>query len=296
MLMVASGSRNCNVPDRLHAANRWLPDAETMVVFGETVIVFEHHEKYRTQDRELDTWKAILYRAYVSSGQVQYISGSAEEFLRGRRAYFQAMIRKHFPKDRESRIVDVGCGHGALLYFLGRKGYRNLRGADGSGEQVELAHRLGISGVEQADAENFLRACDKESVDVVALFDVLEHFTRQEAFDLLSEVKRVLAPGGLCIGHVPNASGLFGAAIRYGDLTHEQAFTEISIRQVFGALGFCRIKCFEDKPIVHGILSLVRRVIWDVGSAPLRLLSTAETAERGPILSRNLLFVATRPK
>jgi 2-polyprenyl-3-methyl-5-hydroxy-6-metoxy-1,4-benzoquinol methylase len=265
------------------------------VVFGNRH-VSEASPKYRTEDKELDGWKAILYQAYVSSGQVRYTGGSAEEFLRGRRAYLQAMIRKHFPKDRESRIVDIGCGHGALLYFLAREGYRNLRGADGSGEQVELAHRLGITWVELGEGEDFLRACDKESVDVVALFDVLEHLTRQEAFDLLSEVKRVLSPGGMCIGHVPNAAGLFGAAIRYGDLTHEQAFTQVSIRQAFGALAFGEARCFEDKPVVHGALSLVRRLIWDVGSAPLRLLATAETAEKGPILSRNLLFVATRPK
>ncbi|MFP5230268.1 MAG: class I SAM-dependent methyltransferase [Acidobacteriota bacterium] len=270
-----------------------LQDAGTIAVCGKRHS-FKHHEKYRTQDGALDTWKASLYQAYVSSGQVQYTGGSAEDFLRGRRAYFQALIRKHFPKHRESRILDIGCGHGALLYFLGREGYCNLRGADASREQVDLACRLGITGIELGEAEDCLRACGKESVDVVALFDVLEHLTRQEFFDLLSEVKRVLSPGGMCIGHVPNAAGLFGAAIRYGDLTHEQAFTEFSIRQAFGALGFGETRCFEDKPVVHGLISLVRRVIWDVGSAPLRLLAVAETAERGPILSRNLLFVATR--
>lgn len=244
----------------------------------------------------MDNWKKILYQSYLSSGHVRYTGGSAEEFLHGRRAYFRSIIRKHFPSDRESRILDIGCGHGALLYFLGRAGYRNLRGVDASGEQVDLAHRFGITGVELGEAEDCLRACDKESVDVVALFDVLEHLTRQEAFDLLSEVKRVLVPGGMCVGHVPNGAGLFGATIRYGDLTHEQAFTASSLRQAFGALGFGDTRCFEDKPVVHGLISLVRRAIWETGSAPLRLLAVAETAERGPILSQNLLFVATRPK
>ncbi|MGC2298192.1 MAG: class I SAM-dependent methyltransferase, partial [Acidobacteriaceae bacterium] len=186
--------------------------------------------------------------------------------------------------------------HGALLYFLGRQGYSNVHGVDGSREQVEFARQLGIAGVELGDAESFVRSRESESADVVALFDVLEHLTRQEAFDLLTEVRRVLAPGGICIGHVPNAGGIFGARIRYGDLTHEQAFTASSVRQMFGALRFGKTECFEDKPVIHGVRSLVRRILWELGSAPIRLLSIAETGGGGAILSQNLLFVACRPE
>jgi cyclopropane fatty-acyl-phospholipid synthase-like methyltransferase len=57
--------------------------------------------------------------------------------------------------------------------------------------------------------------------------DVIEHLTRQELFDLLDSVYRVLAPGGVCLVHVPNAEGLYGMRIRYGDFTHELAFSEI---------------------------------------------------------------------
>lgn len=242
----------------------------------------------------MNNWKEVLYQSYLSSGHVRYTGGTAEEFLRGRRAYLQSIIRKHFPRNRECRVLDIGCGHGALLYFLRQEGYGNIRGTDASGEQVDLSRRLGIAGVELLDAGDFLRACTAESAEVVALFDVLEHLTRQEAFDLLIEVRRVLSPGGLCIGHVPNAGGIFGALVRYGDLTHEQAFTASSVRQMFGALGFSEAKCFEDKPVVHGVTSLVRRIIWELGSAPFRLLYRAETAELAPIMSQNLLFVASR--
>ena len=244
----------------------------------------------------LSSWKQIVYQSYVSSGHIRSRGATAEEHLRERRAYCETIIRRHFPRDRSSRILDIGCGHGALLYFLGQEGYSNLQGVDGSGEQVELARQLGIAGVELADAQDYLRSRGSESADVVALFDVLEHLTRQEAFDLLTEVRRVLAPGGMCIGHVPNAEGIFGSRIRYGDLTHEQAFTASSIRQMFGALRFGKTECFEDKPVVHGMKSLVRRILWELGSAPARLLSLAETGGSGVILSQNLLFVALRPE
>jgi 2-polyprenyl-3-methyl-5-hydroxy-6-metoxy-1,4-benzoquinol methylase len=244
----------------------------------------------------LSSWKQIVYQSYVSSGHIRARGGTGEEHLRVQRAYFETIIRRHFPKDRSARVLDIGCGHGALLYFLGKQGYRNVQGVDGSREQVELARQFGIAGVELGDAESFIRSRESESADVVALFDVLEHLTRQEAFDLLTEVRRVLAPGGICIGHVPNAGGIFGARIRYGDLTHEQAFTASSVRQMFGALRFGKTVCFEDKPVIHGVRSLVRRILWELGSAPVRLLSIAETGGGGAILSQNLLFVACRPE
>jgi len=129
---------------------------------------------------------------------------------------------------------------------------------------------------------------------VVCVFDVLEHLTRADAFELAQEIWRVLAPGGRCIGHAPNAEGIFGMRIRYGDLTHEQAFTKQSVGQMFRSLQYSGVECFEDKPLAHGVKSLVRRVLWDAGTVPLRLLFTAETGTSGVILSQNFLFVARK--
>lgn len=143
---------------------------------------------------------------------------------------------------------------------------------------------------------NFLCQCGSESADVVSLFDVLEHLTRQEAFDLIAEVRRVLCPGGICIGHVPNAEGIFGARVRHGDLTHEQAFTPKSINQMFRALQFEDVRCFEHKPVVHGAKSALRRFVWEVATLPFRILLIAEMGSGGHILSQNLLFTARRPQ
>jgi len=239
------------------------------------------------------TWKTTLYDSYISTGQAGELGKNADEQFRPRAFYLRKVIRKFFPHQRNARILDIGCGHGALLYFLHQAGYENVCGVDTSPEQVDFAERLGIKGVEAGDAMEFLRRQSPGSANVICLFDVLEHLDRQELFDMLGQVRRVLAPGGRCIGHVPNAGGLFGMHIRYGDLTHELAFTSASLRQLFRAFAFSDIQCFEDKPEPHGLKSIVRRILWDLGSIPLRLLSAAETGELGnSILSRNLIFVA----
>jgi hypothetical protein len=91
-------------------------------------------------------------------------------------------------------------------------------------------------------------------------------------------------------------SGPKREGFKTGHPRRRACFTASSIRQMFRALRFGKTECFEDKPVVHGIKSLVRRFLWELGSAPVRLLSLAETGGSGVILSQNLLFVALRPE
>ena len=209
-----------------------------------------------------------------------------------RQPYIEEIIRRHIAVDKETPILDLGCGHGAFVYFLRLNGYRSVSGVDVSHEQVTYARELGISGIIEGDLQEFLDNRESGMTGVVLLWDILEHLTREESFAVLDEVFRVLYPGGKCIIHVPNAEGIFGMRIRYGDLTHEQSFTASSARQLLKTIGFSEICAYEDKPVPHGIKSAVRRVIWDVGTVAHRLLLTAETSARGFILSQNMLVVA----
>jgi 2-polyprenyl-3-methyl-5-hydroxy-6-metoxy-1,4-benzoquinol methylase len=240
------------------------------------------------------TWKDRLYSAYVSSNQVTDLHLEVDEQFASRRPYIQMVIRERFPVDKSIRILDLGCGSGAFLYFLQNAGYQNIQGVDVSTEQVALAARFGIS-VEHDEIAGYLAKLKDEIVDVVLLMDVLEHFCRQELLDLLDGVYRVVRPGGKCIAHVPNASGLYGMQVRYGDLTHELAFTPKSVQQAFATVGFCNIQCYEDQPVVHGFVSGFRSFIWKVGTIPSRLLLSAETGGRSFILSQNMLVTAIKP-
>jgi 2-polyprenyl-3-methyl-5-hydroxy-6-metoxy-1,4-benzoquinol methylase len=239
-------------------------------------------------------WKDRLYSTYVSSGQVTDLHLGADEQFASRQPYIQKVIREHVPEEKSIRILDLGCGAGAFLYFLNKAGYQNIQGVDVSAEQAALAARLGISVAHDGIA-SYLARVATETVDVVLLMDVLEHFDRQELLDLLDDVFRVMRPGGKCIAHVPNASGLYGMQVRYGDLTHELAFTSKSAQQAFAAVGFCEIECFEDQPVIHGLVSGFRWLIWKIGTIPSRLLLSAETGEYSSILSQNMLVTADKP-
>lgn len=236
--------------------------------------------------------RARLYESYRS-----YQNAGDPQVERKQRApYLRRLIKMRLPSERDVRVLDLGCGSGAVIYFLLEAGYRNVFGIDTSAEQIAQARELGISEVEQSDVFSFLQGAKSESYDVVIAFDIIEHLTKPELFELAGEIYRVLTPGGLWIVHAPNAEGVFGARIRYADLTHEQAFTRESMEQLGRASSFRAIECFEDEPVVHGVKSMFRWLIWKGARALLRIYVMAETGDVGrrAVFSQNLLACARK--
>jgi len=238
------------------------------------------------------SWRNRLYSSYVTSGQAKADPSQKQTMFAERRRYIEPVIHRHFVLDKDTPILDLGCGHGAFVHVLRLNGFTAVTGVDVSGEQVALAHQLGIDGISQGELLGHLERQESESIGVALLWDIVEHLTREEAFVVLDEVYRVLRPGGKCLIHVPNAEGIFGMRVRYGDLTHEQSFTPTSAKQMLNTIGFSKISAYEDKPVPHGFMSMGRRLVWEAGTFPWRLLLAAETSDTNFVLSQNMLVVA----
>lgn len=237
-------------------------------------------------------WKQRLIDGYVSSGQAGGPSMDLQELVRRQRPWLDRLIDDYLPEDRDARILDLGCGYGALLHALRCRGYKNLEGVDASAEQVEAAGNLGVEEVIRGEASEHLRGLPDESRQVILAIDLLEHLGRGDAVALAEESRRVLTSEGNFVVHVPNALGPFGPAVRWADLTHEIAFTSESARQMLRIAGFSHVEVDPDPPVVHGPASLFRRIIWTAGTWPLRLLHAAESGRLDAILTRNLFAVA----
>ena len=241
-------------------------------------------------------WKARLYSNYTSQ-HVMQDPAEVGHHLQARKPYVDHLIKQHAPSAKTARILDLGCGYGAILSALEQHGYTNLTGVDVSSQQVAVARTLVRSKVAESDLMPYLRSLTSGSEDMVIAFDVLEHFTRPELLDLMFEMARVLAPGGRLLIHSPNGEGIFWGAIRYGDLTHELAFTRGSMNQLANATGLRLVSVHEDRPVPHGLLSSIRAMLWSLLTANYRLLRMAETGCRWShsILSQNLLAVMEKP-
>ncbi|MBN1548320.1 MAG: class I SAM-dependent methyltransferase [Syntrophaceae bacterium] len=240
-----------------------------------------------------NNYRARIYNAY-DTGRQQNLSPDSLAGLKPRLPMLQKLVRQHFLLDVDASILDLGCGHGALIHVARQMGYRNIRGVDGSPEQVAAARRLKIDGVSQGDVLEVLSRQPDCSLDCIVAFDLIEHFTKNELIGLVDEVHRVLKPGGRWIIHTPNAESPFGNRIFFGDFTHELAFTRTSLAQLLLSSGFSSVSSFEDQPVPHGIKSLARWMLWKMFRSVLRLYLVAETGDSGrdSIFSQNLFCVA----
>jgi SAM-dependent methyltransferase len=241
----------------------------------------------------LPDFRARLLARYVST-HASVSAAAAADGLARRKAFLERLVRDHFPPSRDARVLDLGCGHGALVWAARNLGYGRVEGVDASPEQVAAAAALGIAGVRRGDLRETLAQVAPASLDAIVLFDLFHYFSKPEQMAIADAVHRALAPGGRFILHVPNGEALFAARMRYWDVLAEDAFTRASIAQLLGACGFARVESFEDRPAVHGLKSAARAALWRVVRGVARVVLLAETGESGrdAVFSQCLLAVA----
>jgi ubiquinone/menaquinone biosynthesis C-methylase UbiE len=115
------------------------------------------------------------------------------------------------PRGTET-LLDLGCARGDATFFFAPRVGRVI-GLDGEPLAISLAQErardLGVENVTflQADAGRFPEVPDA-SVDVAGAFDFLEHVTDETLARMLSEVRRVLKPGGRFVAYTPNREHL----------------------------------------------------------------------------------------
>jgi SAM-dependent methyltransferase len=165
--------------------------------------------------------------------------------------YYRWYTRDWLPEARETAVLDIGCGSGQFLYFLRRAGFEGAIGLDVDPAQVEFGRGLGLDCRCMPALDYLLE--DGPEFGLIAMLDILEHFTREELFPLLEAVAARLAPGGRLIASVPNAESPHGLKAIYADITHEIAFTPISLSEML----FC-----------HGLKVTALRDPWPAPVSP----------------------------
>lgn len=204
--------------------------------------------------------KKELYNLYQSThfSFIRKLGAGKQNIDRTFEVYYSSIL----PKEKTAKIIDIACGSGEFLFWLKNKGYSSIFGIDISREQTDIAIRnLGDDKVETADAFEFLKN-KKDIFDMIIALDLIEHFEKEEILELLQLIYQALKPKGCLLLSVPNAGTLFAGSIRYGDFTHEIAFTRTSLSQVLRLSGFKTIQFLKTEPIVHNFRSLVKFLIW----------------------------------
>jgi 2-polyprenyl-3-methyl-5-hydroxy-6-metoxy-1,4-benzoquinol methylase len=205
---------------------------------------------------------------------------------------FRRTLGEWLPPERGTRVLDVGCGEGALLLFLRESGYLDLHGFGLSPENVDLCHAAGLAFVREFDALRLGEYDPDLLFDLIIALDIVEHLPKQAAAGFLELARSRLRAGGRLIIQTPNLGSVQGAFIRYNDLTHEFGLTENTVVDLLSAAGF-EVSRIEIRPAWNATTAVGHlREIW------LRLLHfavfVAEGSGRPRIPTKNLLVRASR--
>lgn len=128
-------------------------------------------------------------------------------------AYFRQLIALAEPLAGKD-VCEIGFGNGALLAYLGGRGYR-VFGAELQEELVRRARSCGIAAV--TDIKQF---SGDLRFDLILLVDVIEHIEQQGIPEFLTSIKARLKPDGKIIARFPNGDSPFGLKNQNGDVTH----------------------------------------------------------------------------
>lgn len=118
-------------------------------------------------------------------------------WYRVRRELVHDILLNYFGHRTNLRLIDIGCGTGALTKELEQ--YGECTGIDFSEQAVDFCRARGVRDVRLGSVE--ATGFEANTFDVVLCLDVLEHIPNDTKG--IAEIKRILKPGGVAIIFVP---------------------------------------------------------------------------------------------
>jgi SAM-dependent methyltransferase len=173
-------------------------------------------------------------------------------WFRGFRRFVAPLVRTALRGTAEPLILDCGCGTGANLELLGQFG--RALGFDLSEVGLRLAREAGRTSVARGTVT--AAPFPNGAFDLVTSFDVLYSLEEPDERAAVSELFRVLKPGGFAVINVAAMPVLTGD---HSVLSHERRrYTRASLRQLLERAGFSVVRLTYTNATLFVPLVLVR--------------------------------------
>ncbi len=237
-------------------------------------------------------YRDTFYKRYFSSQVGKADPTAFKRLFEEQKWFFKNEIIPHFPKNKDAKILDIGCGNGSLLAAAREAGYARVKGIDISQEQVEIALLMGVVEVEQGNL-NDLISKGNEKFDLVSGMDIIEHFSKDELTELVLSLKKILNPGGMVIFRTPNMDAPQTSVFSYGDFTHECLLNKSSALQLMNSCGYKNSQVFSSMlKIQNPFKEMLRKFLWPLVTfrMKLELFATGRTWHQ-VIFTPNIIII-----
>jgi len=165
-------------------------------------------------------------------------------------AFLQAryeLILRQLPKlVKTDKVLDVGCGDGALSYLISKEKGGKIYGIDTSFEAIKIAknkcRKLNQEFCQFQVASAYALPFPSNIFKFVICADVIEHVCRPEK--ILKEIKRVLEPKGRAI-----VSSVIKTSEKTQDKMHVREYT-VEEMQNFMEKYFKKVSILQSHPLI----------------------------------------------
>jgi SAM-dependent methyltransferase len=169
----------------------------------------------------------------------------------GRHHLVLTFLKEKFGNRTDLKILDIGCGTGAMSRKLERFG--EVTSADFSPLALDFCRRRELAHVCQADAMDL--PFGDASFDVIVALDLLEHLPDDEA--AMRQFCRVLKPGGYVVATVPAYQSLWSS--HDVALMHYRRYVAREVRDRFVAAGLTITRLSYAMTLLYPLVWVVRR-------------------------------------
>lgn len=171
-------------------------------------------------------------------------------------------LRFQLPENKNSDILDIGCGLGQMLSTLKENGYTSLTGIDISNEAINACRKKDLNVFQINNITDFVVTGRK--YDFIIMSHVLEHLNKNEVISTLSHIRsHLLSDTGKLLIMVPNAQSPTGTYWAYEDFTHNTLFTAGSMIYVLKSAGFDEITFIDQDGLSgsKGLKKMLKKVL-----------------------------------
>ena len=192
--------------------------------------------------------------------------------------YISGIVSEQFP------LIDLGCGRGEWLQVL-KDNHIAARGIDSNTACVAECTENGLAA-SLGELIDTLSKLPDASCGSITMFQVLEHLPFDVVVNVLREARRVLIPGGVFIGEVPNSETLrVGASTFWIDPTHQRPLFPAVLAFLASSVGFAGVTGKYSSPLaptpeLTGLPDAATKTILDLhhainGPGDFALIATA---------------------
>ena len=192
--------------------------------------------------------------------------------------YISGIVSEQFP------LIDLGCGRGEWLQVL-KDNHIAARGIDSNTACVAECTENGLMA-SLGELLDTLSKLPDASCGSITMFQVLEHLPFDVVVNVLREARRVLIPGGVFIGEVPNSETLrVGASTFWIDPTHQRPLFPAVLAFLASSVGFAGVTGKYSSPLaptpeLTGLPDVATKTILDLhhainGPGDFALIATA---------------------